>query len=517
MGRFQQVDIRLALLVLLALNLCGCGGDSNSTPSAAGSPQIANVGSQPMPDEITTFCGACHQVPDPGKFARDAWYKEVQRGFNFYVDSGRSDLKVPPMAAVVEWYRENSPETLPAPAVIKSGSSTVTFERQPIPLTDGASPMVAEVLWDTQLRVSDMGTGIVSQVNTSDMSVQKITQVANACRSVLVDLNVDGITDMLVSDLGSRTPSDHGRGVLWFYPGVANGFDEEHRIPLLKDVGRIVDSAPGDFDGDGDLDLIVAEFGWLKTGAVWLLENRSVTDSNEKSGINEETFQPHRIDPRHGAITVTPCDINSDGKLDFVGLIRQEFETIDAFLGNGDLTFRRETLMVPQDPSFGSCSMDLADVDSDGDLDAIYCNGDNLDSMTVKDYHGVHLLENQGKFPFALSRLLTLPGASDAAVADLDGDGDKDIAVSGFMPPQLYPQVSADGYDSLCWLEQINPLQFEVRSIEVSLTGHLSLTSGDFDADGDVDLAAGNYPGDSAGYIWWNRRIHSASLIKEPR
>ena len=72
-----------------------------------------------------------------------------------------------------------------------------------------------------------------------------------------------------------------------------------------------------------DVDLIVAEFGWRKTGRILLLENPG------NIGTTPE-FRMHELDSRHGAIHVPAADLNGDGRLDFVALISQEHETVVA-------------------------------------------------------------------------------------------------------------------------------------------------------------------------------------------
>lgn len=332
-----------------------------------------------------------------------------------------------------------------------------------------------------------------------------------AC-SVTTDLNSDGIADLLIAELGSKQPGDHDKGALQYLRGTSIDSVKEEVTPIciLDGVGRVAHVDVADFDNDGDKDLVVAEFGWQKTGGIWLLENGSPTEGSTSSAIHSESFRRHKIDSRHGAIHVRVCDLNSDKIADFVCLVSQEHETIDAYIGNGDLTFRREVVNAAEDPSFGSCGIELVDIDQDQDLDIVYCNGDNLDSLLIKPYHGVSLLINEGHFPFRKNKILALAGASDTASADFDGDGDMDIAVSGFIPPQLYDQLPAPEYDSLCWLEQTESGVFVPHSIEKSKTGHLTITAGDFDGDDRMDLAVGNYPGQHWGAVWWNRGTSSS-------
>ena len=95
-----------------------------------------------------------------------------------------------------------------------------------------------------------------------------------------------------------------------------------------------------DLDGDGDLDLVVAEFGLVKSGRILLLENQGVSNQTPN-------FEVRVLDPRHGAIHTPVVDLNRDGLLDFVALISQEHETVDAFLNDGQGGFTKE-IIFPQ-------------------------------------------------------------------------------------------------------------------------------------------------------------------------
>lgn len=503
----------VAVLVCLAVST-GCDR-STEAPDPATQHHAAVFSAAP-PTEVVAFCGNCHKTPSPKLFPKDAWQKEVKRGFDFYTESRRTDLQIPGMNGVVAWYRSQAPDVLQEMHSLPESSGSVLFEKQSIPSPPNISPMVSQVTWDSrsprltpELRLTDMGSGHVCEIQFGEkLQHRQILQAANPACSITADLNNDGIADLLIADLGSQGPADHEKGALLYLQGAPEGSAIEPAkasVRLLENVGRIAHVDAADFDGDGDLDLVVAEFGWQKSGSILLLENVSHRQADGQFLVVSNSFKPHCIDSRHGTIHVPVCDLNGDGIPDFVALVSQEHETIDAYLGNGDLTFRKETLNPAEDPSFGSCGIELVDIEQDGDLDVVYCNGDNLDALLIKDYHGVKLLINEGTFPFRSMNILSLAGASATATADFDGDGDLDIAVTGFLPPQLHEQLSLPTYDSLCWLEQTGPGVFLPHSIEKSLTGHLSITVGDFNNDKAVDIAVGNFPGDEWGAVWWNR------------
>src|SRR5262249_35461370 len=139
-------------------------------------------------------------------------------------------------------------------------------------------------------------------------------QAPNPAHAEVVDLDGDGIKDILVATLGSVEPSDRLSGSVVWPRGSRDGLCTP--ITLLEGVGRVGDVQAADFRGVGKLDLIVAVFGWRKTGEVIYLENQTTDWSHPK-------FVKRVLDDRHGAIHVPVADINGDGRPDFVALISQ--------------------------------------------------------------------------------------------------------------------------------------------------------------------------------------------------
>lgn len=467
--------------------------------------------------QVEKFCGDCHAVPSPDSFPRDAWHHEVDRGFDFYNVSGRSDLEIPRKSDIVRWYRSRAEPNLKL-GVSSGVAGSLDFRAEKFSFseilgeTGTAGLTIIDGTGRSEVYVTDMLKGVVGRFSptTTGERLAALFDAGNPCRIEPTDLDQDGAIDYLVADLGSPQPKDHDRGrVLW-----AREHAGQFRInELASKLGRVADIRPADFDGDGDLDLVVAEFGWLQSGRILLLENTA--EPTSQSVMPKASWKQHVLDPRHGTIHVPVVDLNADGLLDFVALVSQEHEAVDAFLNQGGLKFKKVRIWAAPDPSYGSSGIELADLDGDGDIDVLYCNGDTFDSFYLKPYHGIRWLENQGEFPFRSHELKNMPGVSKAVPVDLDGDGDLDIAACGIIPWAKIRNDPNVKLDSLLWLENDGNCIFTSHSLEQARQGHLAMAAGDLDGDGDADIAVGGFGKPESEEaelasvtVWWNLSVN---------
>ncbi|NQT13326.1 MAG: VCBS repeat-containing protein, partial [Planctomycetes bacterium] len=318
------------------------------------------------------------------------------------------------------------------------------------------------------------------------------------------DLDGDGAIDLVVADLGSFFPDDHDRGrIVWLRRRKPSDTYEE--VVIASALGRVADVRLADFDDDGDLDMIVAEFGAERRGNILLLRNVSAADGPPR-------FEAEEVDPRPGAIHVPLHDLDGDGRQDFVALISQEYECVEAFINQGNAQFHMQTLWAGPDPTFGSSGIELVDLDEDGDVDVLYTNGDAFDDNYAKLSHGVRWLENLGDLEFCHHRLTDLPGAHRALAGDVDLDGDLDVIATAFLPPQVMPPSLADvPLASIVCLEQTSPGTFVRHTLETDRPHHATFELADFDGDGDLDFAAGFHTATATNQlpyglsVWWNQ------------
>ena len=285
------------------------------------------------------------------------------------------------------------------------------------------------------------------------------------------DFDGDGDLDLLVASLGELFPSDLRIGSV-----VILENDGNQRFTgrvAAEGIPRVADVRAGDLDGDGDLDLAVAAFGYDHGETLWL-ENRGGW-----------AFEAHVLQRFSGAVNALVTDLDDDDALDIVALISQEWEEIWAFPGPRR---RQELLWGTTNPDYGSSWITLVDLDRDGDPDILHSNGDAFDYApeNSRPWHGVQWLENRGGREFVPHRIADLSGASSPQAADLDGDGDLDVAVVS-----AYNQWDDEAAHSLVWLENNGRMQFSMHRIARSPTHLITLAAGDLDNDGDADLVTG--------------------------
>jgi hypothetical protein len=323
--------------------------------------------------------------------------------------------------------------------------------------------------------------------------------VHNPAHAEVVDLDGDGIPDILVANLGSFTPTDVRFGSVVWLRGRPDGTFEPHT--LLQNIGRVADVQAAHFTSKDRLDLVVGEFGWRATGAVHFLRNVT-TDWNDPK------FEDHVIDKRHGTIHVPVADLNGDGKPDFVALISQEHEAVVAYLNKGDGTFEPKTMWQAPHPAWGSSGIQLVDLNGDGKLDVLYTNGDVLDKPSLlKPYHSIQWLENPGgTYPFVHHHLTPMYGVHRAVAADLRGVGKKDVVAVAFLPEEEFGEGRKKA-DAVIYLEQTGPGKFVRYALETGSCDHVTCAVGDLYGTGRPDLVVGNFtqnPDLPALTIWKN-------------
>lgn len=473
---------------------------------------------QNLVPQIEAFCSDCHGMPQAEDYPRDAWHDKVLRAYQYYARSGRNDLDPPPIDQTVAYYRSLASEhvVLPKPPDAQQPPK-VTFVPQHLSLEreGDVAPGISHIRWldlnqdgNPVLLFCDMRRGYVSTLDLRDPDSPPriLAQLDNPCHVEPCDLDGDGLLDLVVADLGSFQALDHDRGrVIWLRRQEdGSGYET---IVLASGWGRVANTQPVDIDGDGDLDLLVGEFGYNKTGKIALLRNAGVSGDDPQ-------FEMEVLDHRPGTSHILVQDLNSDDRPDFVALTSQEYELVRAFVQQENGQFHQRTLWAAPDPTYGLTGIRLVDLDQNGELDVLFTNGDTFDDQYAKPSHGVQWLKGLGGQQFDFLRLTDLAGAHAAQCGDFDLDGDLDLIAVSWLHDQLYPVSSvSDSMTSIVYLEQTSPGKFEHHTLEAGFPCHATLEVADLDEDGDLDFVVGwqltkkwqDVP--HCITVWWNQTV----------
>ena len=184
---------------------------------------------------------------------------------------------------------------------------------------------------------------------------------------------------------------------------------------------------------------------------------------------------------------VTIADFNGDGIPDIAATIQGTI-AVEIFSGNGDGTFvAGASYPVGALPSF----VTSADLNGDGKVDLITANGSNVSVMG-----NVSILLGNGNGTFQPAMNITAGSLPfSVAVADLNGDGHLDLAVADES------EISGNGVTVLFG---VGDGTFGSSAFFSTGTAPASVAVGDFNRDGNPDLATANYLGNSMSVLLGN-------------
>jgi hypothetical protein len=289
----------------------------------------------------------------------------------------------------------------------------------------------------------------------------------------------DGDLDVLVASMSVIFPNNDRIGAVFVLENDGRQNFTPHLV--LENTSRVTDVRAADLNGDGRLDLALAQFGYDQGEVSWL----------ERIGPWE--FRRHVLLELSGAINVCVADFNGDRRPDVVALLSQQWEEIHVFLNQGGGQFAAARVWGSTNEDYGCSGLTVADLNRDGRTDIVFTNGDGFGPAATpgpRPWHGVQWLENTAEGNFRYHRIGALPGAYGPVVVDLDQDGALDVVTSA-----AYADWNNQNRNvvSLQWFRNDGRMGFEPVALARTPKDLISVAAGDFDGTGRPALATGGF------------------------
>ncbi len=183
-----------------------------------------------------------------------------------------------------------------------------------------------------------------------------------------------------------------------------------------------------------------------------------------------------------GAHSVFASDLDGDGDVDVVGA---------AAIANQIAYWRNDggaptvwTKVVVREGYLGARSVYVADIDADGDPDI---------AGTAWSHH-VTWWRNEGGAPLGWSEQhidAAFNGGHSVWVADIDGNGHRDVLAAGCTANDIHWYANDGG----------TPITWTRNRVDVNYAAPIQIRSGDLDGDGDLDILATSYT--LGEFTWW--------------
>ena len=310
-------------------------------------------------------------------------------------------------------------------------------------------------------------------------------------RHMVGDVNLDTHPDVVI------VKNLYGH-LLWFQnPGNPESRELWKRHVITTNLAGAYSVAISDLDGDGDPD--VAASSWRMGNQFAWFENPGTECVGPPTQL---CYKEGREWPKHlidANVAETRCirvaDVDGDGDEDLMGTAAGDGLVL-WYENSGDPLSRPWKRHLIDSSAPRAMHGNPVDMDRDGDPDLVLALGMGANGGG-EDHSGVVWYENDGTpgdGPWPRHTILeSLPSAFEAVAGDLDGDGDPDVAVTAW-----------GSAGQVLWLENPGDPRspWSAHSLKTSWPRANMVILADLDGDGDLDVAAVAEIG-SNEFRWW--------------
>ena len=273
---------------------------------------------------------------------------------------------------------------------------------------------------------------------TSLLFKNDIPELVFASRLFSADFNNDGKPDIFVPDFGKdELPFPGGQNRL-FLTSPTGMIDATSSLPQVLDQSH--SASVGDFDSDGDIDIIVNNLNSQDGRAVNILDNNGKGQFIEKQELAPSPFS---VQFSGGHTWSFLHDINLDGSLDLIlGTWDNTNRPSEIYLNNGQGNFALSNgIALPSSGIPIEVVVDIDPIDLNGDTlpDLILSVTNGGDPGSFYTYSYLQFLINEGDGRFRDETNERLPQENSETgnwykfveTVDLNSDGFLDLVVSG--------------------------------------------------------------------------------------
>ncbi|MDI6401627.1 CARDB domain-containing protein [Balneolaceae bacterium ANBcel3] len=297
----------------------------------------------------------------------------------------------------------------------------------------------------------DTGIEIIAKSTTDDLQVASSGMSVNSGVTV-ADLSRDGNSDVIIASTLSNQI---------IILRNSNGNSENLQVELFDTGERPVDLVPGDFNGNGYLDIAVVSYG----------RDRIYIHHNDGTGnFNDTDIYSVGLAP----ISIAAEDINNNGALDLIVAVSGD-RRVEGLISQGDGSFIQEVLIddLAFTPSFMVAGNFVKNAESNL-IDIVLGSSDEREFYVYEN--------NAGNFGFHERRST---GASsrplNATAVDIFSDGNLELVTASYNSNELFISTFTPG--------EIGGNQIVVSD---EVINPLGLASSDFTMSGAMDIAVTN-------------------------